>query len=271
MKKFIIILLSCLTAMLLAFIYYYNRWKILWELEEPRPIYSVLHHDDDTLRVIMIGDSWIEMHKDLKLDTILERRLKGLISRPVKVVSNGKGHKRSRGVYNLMYSTEGYGTRPLISSGADYCVISAGFNDAGANLGSSQYCYYMRLIIRLLLANGIRPVIFEAPNVNIWKLYRERPFMFALIDFIRSIMTGCGMYHYAEYREALYNLLVDESLLDSVIYIDVNSWNCTGLKMNEDLFLDDQIHLNVNGYNNLDSCIALFIADDLKNNSKLLK
>ncbi len=264
MKKFFIILLSSLTIISLAYIYYYNRWKFLWELEEPRSIYTVRHHIDDTLRVIMIGDSWIEMHRDLKLDTLLERRFKALTYRPVKVVSNGKGHKRSRGIYDLMHKTEGYGTKPLISSGADYCVISAGFNDAGANLGTSQYCYYMSLIIKLLLANGICPVFFEAPDVNIWKLYKERPFMFTIKDYIRSIMTGSGMYHYAEYREALHQMMVDEQLLDSVVYIDVYNWHNRGYQMNDSLFLEDQIHLNLYGYRKLDSCIASAIASDLR-------
>lgn len=268
MKKFFIIMFSFFAVILLAFAYYYNRWKVLWELEDPRPIYTVLHHNDDTLRVIMIGDSWIEMYSELNQNTMLQRMLGELTSVPVKVISKGKGHKRSRGIYDLMYKTEGYGTKTMIASGADYCIISAGFNDAGANLGTHQYCHYMRLIIKLLLVNGICPVFFEAPDVNIWKLYCERPFMFTIKDFIRSLMTGCRMYNYAEYREALYDMLLGEQLMDSVVYIDVNSWNRMGYKMNERLFLDDQIHLNVDGYNKLDSCLAVFIAADVQKRNK---
>lgn len=264
MKKAMLIGLLCLTVMILLYLYYYNRWKVLWEVEEPRPVYSVHHHDDDTLRIVMIGDSWIEMHGELKLDTLLEWRLRQLIFRPVKVISKGKGHKRSRGIYDLMHKTEGYGTKPLITSGADYCIISAGINDASANLGTHQFCYYMKLMILLLHANGIRPVIIEAPDVNIWKLFGERSYKSILIDSVRSVMTGCRMYHYAEYREALKEMLISDQLMDSVVYVSMNGWNGEGTAMNLDLFLDDQLHLNRKGYEMLDSCIASAIASDLR-------
>jgi hypothetical protein len=77
-------------------------------------------------------------------------------------------------------------------------------------------------------------------------------------------MTGSGMYHYAEYREALHQMMVDEQLLDSVVYIDVYNWHNRGYQMNDSLFLEDQIHLNLYGYRKLDSCIASAIASDLR-------
>lgn len=265
MKNVVLIGLFCLVVILLLLcLYYYNRWKVLWNLEEPRPIYAVHHHNDDTLRVVMIGDSWIEMHTEQHLDSILQNQISEQTSRPVLLKAKGKGGMRSRGVYDLMFKNEGYGTKPLIVSGADYCVISAGINDASANLGTRQYCHYMKLIIKHLLANEIRPVIIEAPDVNIWKLFGQRPFKNIAIDSIRSIMTGCGMYHYAEYREALRKSLNDDLLKDSVVYVRMYDWNGEGTVMDKKLFLDDQIHLNRKGYEMLDSCIASAIAEDLR-------
>ena len=260
----LIVVMPCIMILLLASLYFYYRWKVLWELEEPRPLYSVFHSDTDTLRVIMIGDSWAEIHSELQMDSVLEEHLCLLTSQTVEVVSKGKGGMRSRGIYNLMFKTDGYGTKTLIESGADYCIISAGINDASANLGTRQFCYYMNLIIKLLLSNGIRPVIIEAPDVNIWKLFGKRPYKSILVDYIRSLMTGCGMYHYAEYREALKDMLINDQLMDSVVYVSMNGWNGVGMAINLDLFLDDQLHLNRKGYEMLDSCIASAIASDLR-------
>lgn len=266
MKNVVLIGFLCLVVvMLLLCLYYYNRWKVLWELEKPRPVYAIHHYSDDTLRVVMIGDSWIEMHSNHGLDSLLEKQLCELTSRPVKVSSKGKGGMRSRGIYDLMFKSKGYGTKPVIVSGADYCVISAGINDASANLGTRQYCHYMRLIIDFLLENEIRPVIIEAPDVNIWKLFAQRPLKNIAIDSLRSIMTGCGMYHYAEYREALRKSLKDGQLKDSVVFVSMYGWDGNGTAMDESLFLDDQIHLNRKGYELLDSCIASAIASDIHN------
>lgn len=264
MKNVMMIVFLCLVVVMLLCLFYYNRWKTLWELEKPRPIYFVHHHHDDTLRVVMIGDSWIEMHTELFFDTILQSKISQLISRPVKVISKGKSGIRSRGVYNLMFKCEGYGTKPLITSGADYCIISAGINDASANLGTRQYCHYMKLIINFLLANGIRPVIIEAPDVNIWKLFGQRPFKNLAIDSIRSVMTGCSMYHYAEYRETLREMLKANQLMNSVLLVSLYDRNNKGSLMDKRLFLDDQIHLNRKGYELLDSRIASTIAEDLR-------
>lgn len=260
----LVVVVSCIMILLLVSLYYYHRWKVLWEPEEPRPVYSVPHNDTDTLRVIMIGDSWAEIHSELQMDSLLQKQLSQLTSRPVKVVSKGKGGMRSRGIYDLMYKTGDYGTKSLIESGVDYCIISAGINDASANLGTHQFCYYMKLMILLLHANGIRPVIIEAPDVNIWKLFGERSYKSILIDFVRSVMTGCRMYHYPEYREALKDMLISDQLMDSVVYVSMNGWNGDGTAMNLDLFLDDQLHLNRKGYEMLDSCIASAIASDLR-------
>lgn len=132
MKKFFIIGFPCFAVLLLAYAYYYNMWKVLWELEYPSPIDTVFLHHDDTLCVIMIGDSWIEMYSKQKLDLELKRHICELTSHPVKVTSKGKVGKSSREIYDLKYKENGYSPKLLIVSRADYCVISAGINNASA-------------------------------------------------------------------------------------------------------------------------------------------
>jgi len=246
------------------YLYYYHRWKFLWELEKERDVYPVARHSDGTLRVILIGDSWAEMHYSLQMDQVLKSYLAERLECQVEVASKGKGGMRSRGIYNLMFKETVFGTKQLISSGADYCIVFAGINDASANLGTRQFCHYIQLIIRFLLSNHVRPVIVEAPDVNIGKLFWRRPFKNLAIDYMRSMMTGCGMYHYAEYREALKKMLVDEDLMDDVVYVDVGIWNETGSELDKQLFLDDQLHLNRAGYERMDSSIATAIAEDYK-------
>ena len=77
-------------------------------------------------------------------------------------------------------------------------------------------------------------------------------------------MTHCKMYQMEEYRDSLRAMFTNENLMDSVIYIHANEWNGNDTDINQKLFLNDQIHLNKNGYELLDSCIANAIAADLK-------
>lgn len=262
-------------AILLVFLivglyfYYYSRWKHLWVLDVKIPPYEIKSHASDTLRVVMIGDSWAGLHYENGMDKYLYSLLQERLTCPVSVISKGKGGEKSRGVYQLMFSTDGYGTKTLLSSKPDYCIISAGINDAAANLGTQQYCYYYRQILDFLQTNHIRPVVLEMPNVNIWHIYGGKPFKDLTIDYLRSIMTRCKMYHVQEYREALYHMLIDEHLIGEVVYVPMKDWNDGGPDINKNLFMADQIHLNRHGYEKLDSCIALAISKDLEKTSNL--
>ena len=254
-------MISSLTILFVG-LYYYLRWKPLWSYEESRILYPISHHHDDTLRIVMIGDSWVGMRTDT-LNTLFQKQLSAISGRPVILKSKGKGGEKSRGIYQLMFEEDGLGTKPLLKSGADYCVVFAGINDAAANLGKKQYIYHMRLIIDFMLKNGIRPILAEIPNVNIWNVYGGKPIRDLVVDYVRSLMTRCGMYHFSEYREALLVMLKDYKK-DSVLYFPMNTWNGSSPNPNVSLFLSDQIHLNQQGYIKLDSCICAAISQDLK-------
>lgn len=263
MKKHLIIVFIVLFAFISLYLYYYYRWKSLWSLEEPRPIYSVSHHIDDTLRIVMIGDSWVEMRSDT-LNKLFQAKLSVLIDRPVILKTKGKGGEKSRGIYKFMFEEAASGTKKLLFDSVDYCVVIAGINDAGANLGKKQFVYHMKLIIDFLLSNDICPIIIEIPNVNIWNVYSNKPTKDMVVDYIRSLMTGCGMYHFSEYRDALHSMLKDSGLIDSVLYIPMRGWNGDDSNLNRLFSLDDQIHLNRRGYIKLDSCVVNAVCRDLQ-------
>jgi hypothetical protein len=265
MRKILIIVLGAILFFVLACFHYYNRWKPMWQLEKERPAYDVVHYVDDTLRIAVIGDSWAVIHSEMMMDTLLASRLNQLTGHPVAVKSKGKGGERSKGIYNLMFENEGLGTKAIITSGLDYCVVIAGINDAAGNLGTREYCHHMRLILKLLLSNGIHPVLIEIPDVDIWNIYGKKPVKFIMADYIRSIMTGSTMYNCAEYRDALHSMLVSENLLDSIVFVPISGWNGNMTKQDGEIFMDDLIHLNRKGYERFDSCIAVAIANDLKN------
>lgn len=264
MRRVLITCLVCVVILFSFFIYYQYRWRNLWVFENERKPYPVMCHEDDTIRVAMIGDSWAALHSSNKMDSFLQCKLYNKIGLPIKMTSRGKGGEKSRGIYQLLFDEdEKYGTKEIIASGIDYCVISAGINDASANLGPRLFCYHMRLIINFLLFNKIRPILIEVPDVNIWKVHGSKPLKDLASDYLRSIMTHCKMYQMTEYRDSLRTMLMSENLMDSVIYIHADEWNGNETTINPQLFLNDQIHLNKKGYELLDSCIVKGVVFDL--------
>jgi lysophospholipase L1-like esterase len=208
----------------------------------------------------MTGDSWAGMHSDF--DNFMTTELAKNFVSPVLFESKGKGGEKTKGVYQLMFEDGSYGTKPLLSAGPDYCIISTGINDAAANLGTGQYCHYYLQILDLLLKNHIHPVILEVPNVDLWLMLGEKPMVDLASDYMKAMMTGCGMYNYQEYREALTAMLKSEGLMEHVLFIPMKEWNGDSIDINKSLFLEDRIHLNKKGYESLDSCIAKHIAND---------
>lgn len=247
-----------------AYAYYYHRWKSLWGMAPERPVYTIQPSADDTLRVALIGDSWAGMRQLCDADAELTTQLAALTGRCVAVAAKGKGGEKSRGIYRLMFEGGAYGTRPLLSAGVQYCVIFAGINDAAANLGTRQFCHYYGQMLHLLLANNIKPVVVEIPDVDIWHLYGGKPLWNLLSDFVKSTMTGCRMYQFADYREALRDMLARQQLMDRVVYVKMDTWNAASPEIDATLFLTDRIHLNREGYRRLDASIAEAIAADLK-------
>ena len=260
-KRYILILFGLIV---ISYAYLYLRWFHLWEKEKAHVIYKIKNNDDDTLRIAMIGDSWVEkLHASIG-DTIISHMIESLVRTPVLFKSCGKGGEKSRGIYRLMFQYEKPGSKELLASGPDYCIVVAGINDAASNLGIKQYLHHFRLILDFLLYNHIRPVLVEIPDVDIQHLYSGKPIIDVVSDFLRSTMTGSPMYHFAEYREALSEMLIEEGLSDSVAIVPMSCWNGSQLVIDKNLFEEDLIHLNNRGYDKLSLCIAEVIVADLK-------
>lgn len=242
-------------SIIICYIHYFNQWKHIWERCPQIPLYTIDQHEDDTLRVGMIGDSWAYLHDVIQMDTFLSRHLADMLHKPVKVVSKGKNGEITREIYKYMFTYGVNGTRCFFDNGLDYCIISAGINDAVRNLGVKQYAYHYRLIIDFLNSNSVCPIVIEIPDANIWDSQFNKPYKEIAVDYVRSIMVGSPMYNCAKYRDELKNTLINDSLLKDIIYIPLSAWNGTQLSLRNDLSLSDHIHLNLKGYEKLDSAI----------------
>lgn len=263
LRNVLIIFLLISFVVLTIYCYCFYRWNHLWQNSSPIPYYKIECHNDDTLKILVIGDSWAEIHSDLRMDSFLCSRLQEKVSNPVLVTSKGKGGEKCKRIYQLMFERSGYGTRTLFEKGVDYCIIFAGINDAAVNWGTKQFCYHYKLIIEFLLHNHICPIVVEIPDVDIWNMYKNKPIKDKLTDFLKATMTRSMMYDYHNYREALYEMLQKDKLLDKVIYVPMTNWNGYESEINPKFFMEDRVHLNSKGYHKLDECISVAIANHL--------
>ena len=251
---------------LLYFIPTYRFYYVPEEL----PFYDIPPiHKDDTLRIAFIGDSWADYHTLLSGDTMVVNSAKRIFIHPVKTQTRGKKGALSKEVYYFMYSDKTIEhsyepdrcIQPLIEEHPNYCVIFAGINDVTYLRPTSYYAENMRLIIRLLLHNDIRPVVMEIPIVNFTEPMQRKRFRERWFYRIRSILMGTQNNQGSDYQNALKEMLAKTGLQDSVMYISAKQWNPGG-SVDITMFLVDRLHLNLNGYHVLDSCIATEIIKD---------
>ena len=261
--------LGIVVFLLSVILYCVPTYRYYYEPEE-LPFYTISKtYQDDTLRIALIGDSWADYHTLLSGDTIIANAAKQIFKKPVKAVTRGKKGALSKEFFFFMYSdkTEEHTdepdrcTQPLIEDHPDYCVIFAGINDVTYLRTLSFYTENMKLIIRLLLHNHIRPVIMEIPLVNFTEPMHRKRLRERLFYRFRSVLMGTSNQHGEDYQKALYDMLTETGLRDSVLFIPVRKWNPNGAT-DTSMFLDDCLHLNLEGYYRLDSCIISEIVRD---------
>jgi hypothetical protein len=63
-------------------------------------------------------------------------------------------------------------------------------------------------------------------------------------------------------------MLQETGMEKKVIFIPVSSWNPGGYKANPEYYIDDRLHLCMDGYHVLDSCMAAEIINDYQNTFK---
>ena len=241
------------------------------------PFYHVgPRHNDDTLRVAVIGDSWAEFHMTLSCDTLFEIYGGRLTTKPVKCMTRGKGGAKTKDVYYYMFKSQTQEvpwmhdicTQPLLEEHPDYCVIMVGINDTWKKRPISYYTGNYRLIIRLLLANQIRPVVMEIPDFAMteWlNIHRKRK---SYLYRFYSVFTGVIEDDIIPFREGLKEMLKETGLGDSVLFIPADHWIPKNHQYSEDIYQEDHVHINYQGYHVLDSCIVTEIIQDYKNREK---
>ena len=249
------------------------KWRPFYQSAHPIAPYHVKQHQDDTLRVIMIGDSWVYFHQTLRRDSTFEEELKRVMgNRKVKVVAKGKGGATSGEIYQRMSNERtmemdyelNNSTQPVIEAGADYCVISAGINDARQRRGRDYYVINCERIIRLLLSYGIRPVMLEIPDVSIDDAYDGNSLYYKIRARLMMGLLATDLRGVNGYRRPLKDSLIAHHLMDSIIYISSASWNPDGYRDKRNIYTDDGFHLTLPGYALLDSAFASEIVKDYR-------
>ena len=271
-------LLLCSPSFILLWQWVADKYQTALVAGPEHPAYQIPpKHDDDTLRVAVIGDSWAEYHTTLECDTIFRRMAKRLTKKPVKCFSNGHSGKMSKEIYNEMFADRtvehawerNYCTQPLIEQHPDYCIVMAGINDMRLYKPIDFYTGNYRMIINLLLKNGIRPVVMEMPDVDFKSALENRSFVDQMAFRVLSWITKVDYRSASAYREAMRNMLDETRLKDSVLFIPVDHWNPGGAFARPEIYLDDRFHLNLDGYHVIDSCMATDIINDyMKRNNR---
>ena len=255
MKRIILICIGTIIVSLTLFImftqHYYSPAK---EIKS----FKIEHHDDDTIRIAFIGDSWAFFHKHhtCKMDSVINSR----IHRPVKVMSEGGCGATSRFICNGI-SPKGPISN-IICQRPDYCILSAGINDSHLKMGKEFYTHNMSLILHFLKKNNITPIILEIPDYDIYKVYSELPQWKKVFRRFSMFVTGSSMDCRNEYRQELSNMLQKDFTPGQIHVLGYDQWPSDALHDTPELYRKDRIHLNEKGYALLDSCLARIIITD---------
>lgn len=238
-----------------------------FRVAEERPFYDVgPRSKDDTLRVVVIGDSWAEFHKIFNCDTLFQQYGGRLTTKPVKCLSWGKGGAKSKEVYYNMFTD----SQPLLEQHPDYCVVMVGINDTWKKRPVSYYTGNYRLIIRLLLASNIRPVVMEIPDFEMGEWLdanrKRQRFLYRIYSYFNGVVED----DITPFRNGLSKMLKETQLGDSVLFIPANHWLPRNHNYSEKIYQVDHIHLGNLGYHLLDSCIASEIIKDYNQRMKTL-
>lgn len=252
------VLVAGLTVVCACYLY---RWGGNYYIPSHAPLtYSVSHHQDDTLRIAYIGDSWAFLHHrhHCGIDSLIFDSL----HIPTKVVSAGASGAPSKIILERM-GADG-GIRKALDEGPDYCIISAGINDANLKLGKDYYAQHLRLMIRFLLRNHITPVIIEIPDIDLRRQYEQTRFPRQLVRRWSMMVTGCSMDCQEELRQAFDMMLQEEQLQDKVLVLRKADWETADWKYYE----EDRLHPNSWGYAVMDTCLSRLIINHLQHSRK---
>lgn len=244
---------------------------------EQLPYYKIKPRaEEDTVRVIIVGDSWAEFHANLEGDTIFEIESKKMTDIPMRSWTRGKGGSLSKQIYYFMYDSltvenpfeQDRCTQPLIESHPDYCALYAGINDVIFKRSYHYYTENLKHMIRMLLHHGIRPIVMQIPMVDAASAIDYKPFLKRSPYHIRAFILGTEYNTIPDYREAQMKMLKETGLIDSVLFIPAARWDTIG-GWDDRIYTYDRVHLNMRGYHVLDSCLASEVLKDWKKRQKI--
>lgn len=213
----------------------------------------LIKHQEDTLRIAYIGDSWAFMHKDH--DCVISKLITDTLHRPVRVHSYGICGLTSKEIYENMYENADF-KHFLQKRAYEYCFISAGINDTYKKLGTRYYKQSMDGIIQLLLYNNIRPIILEIPDYDIQKAYKWQKSLRKVLRNISMYINNTPVDCKQMFRDALDELVQTKGYHNKLSIIRYQTWNNDFNNDLQRLYRGDGMHLNDYGYQVLDSVIA---------------
>lgn len=250
MKKTIISIIS-LIVVVISFILI-NHLQLYYQPAQSMSSYPIKQfYKDDTTRILFMGDSWAAYHHEY--DNHLADLISSQTERPCKVKSVGYVGAKSKEIYERLFTT----SKQHILNNPDYCIISAGINDAVAKMGPNYYITNYILLIKFLVNNNITPVIIDMPDIDYHSVYKKENWIAKVRHQISSIITGSDFYSFHTYRIALLKTIAESEWSASIIYLSTEKW-----KKDKDyfgLFREDRIHLNKAGYRKLDKELAAII------------
>ena len=209
-----------------------------------RTVYNCERHQDDTLRIAMIGDSWVFLHYPYN-DT-LENLISQKAGRPAKVSAYGLCGKTSKEVYYSFFNDQTM--QALMKQGADYCFISVGINDTYKKMGAHYYAQSTAYILRFLLQNNIKPILLEIPDYDINYAYEHQTTSKKLLRQLSMLVTCSQMDCREQYRQALMLQLRELGIENEISLLRI--------PYSMEYYNADRMHLNAKGYQLLDSCIC---------------
>ena len=213
----------------------------------------LMKHQEDTLRIAYIGDSWAFMHKDH--DCKMSKLIMDSLHRPVRVHSYGICGLTSKEIYENMYENADF-KHFLQKRAYEYCFISAGINDTYKKLGTRYYKQSMDGIIQLLLYNNIRPIILGIPDYDIQKAYKWQKSLRKVLRDISMYINNTPVDCKQMFRDAFDELVQTKGYHNKLSIIRYQSWNNDFNNDQQRLYRGDGMHLNDDGYQVLDSVIA---------------
>ena len=258
MKKAIFyIIISLAVCILFAFLYAAYQY---YAPPTERASYQMPRHGD-TLRIAYIGDSWAFIHQR-EHQCLIPGIIEDSCHIPTRIYSFGLSGRTSKEIYEAIFDDEKL-RQMLQNHKYDYCIVSAGINDANKKMSTRYYQKSMDCIIRYLLSNHVRPVILEIPDYDIQKIFRwerkDRKILRRLSMAINRVPMDCKN----AFRDALDELIHNKGYQEKISIIRYKSWNKDYKKDLKTLYLIDGVHLNEYGNHVLDSVIAKEIISNL--------